>query len=170
MNIHCTATRADTTTAPAPLPKVRLAVEADIPQLMEFGRMLHSENAMMPHSEERTEAAIRRAVRQERAIMGVIGSVGHIQGAIYLTTGMFWYSSQPHLEELFSWVHPDYRKSDNAKALVEFAKTSALRLKVPLLIGIISNTRTKAKVRLYERRLGEPSGAFFLYNGHTGNH
>ena len=151
------------------LPHVRLGVEADIPQLLELGRMLHTENALMPLSEDRILSAIWRAIRQDRAMIGVIGPVGAIQGGIYLTVGQFWYTDKPHLEELFSYVAPRFRKSKNAKALIEFAKQSAKRLDVPLLIGIISNNRTEAKIRLYERQLGKHSGAYFLYNGSTGN-
>ena len=36
------------------------------------------------------------------------------------------------------------------------------------MIGVLSNHRTEAKVRLYERQFGKPSGAFFLYNARTG--
>ena len=62
MNIHVKAAPAKTST----LPKVRLAVEADFPQLVEFGRMLHTENAMMPISEARTAHAVRRAIQRDR--------------------------------------------------------------------------------------------------------
>ena len=30
------------------------------------------------------------------------------------------------------------------------------------------NSRTEAKVRMYERQFGKPSGAFFLYGAKTG--
>ena len=41
---------------------------------------------------------------------------------------------------------------------------------IPLLIGVLSNKRTEGKIRLYERQLGKPSGAFFLYGARTGEH
>jgi hypothetical protein len=150
------------------MPHVRLGTEADIPQLLEMGRALHAENAMMPLSEDRIRAAAWRAIRQDRAMVGVIGPVGALEGMIYLTIGQFWYTDKPHLEELYAYVLPEFRRSTNAKALVEFAKRSSERLKVPLLIGIISNDRTAAKIRMYKRQLGEPAGAWFLHNGKTG--
>jgi GNAT superfamily N-acetyltransferase len=153
----------------ANLPRVRLGIAADLPQLLEMGRMLHGENALMPLSEDRILAAAWRAINQDNAMVGVIGPVGYIEGMIYLTTGVFWYTNQPHIEELYTYVKPEFRRSDNAKALVEFAKTCSDKLGVPLLIGIISNDRTAAKVRLYERRLGKPSGAYFLYGKKTGS-
>lgn len=145
------------------LPHVRLAVAADVPDILTLGREIHAENACMPLSEDRIQAAAWRAVNQQRCMMGVIGPHDRIEGAIYLTVGQFWYTDELHLEELFAFVRPEYRRSENMKALLAFAKTCSERLNVPLLIGVIATTRTAAKIRLYERRLGKQSGAYFLY-------
>lgn len=150
------------------LPKVRLAKPADAQSLFEIGCSLHEENGLMPISKERCWQAVVRAINKDRMIAGVIGPVGKLEAAIILTIGQFWYTDYPHLEELAAYVLPAYRRSNRAKALVEFAKNSASELKVPLLIGIISNNRTEAKIRLYERQLGPRSGAFYLWNGKTG--
>ena len=68
------------------------------------------------------------------------------------------------------FIHPDYRsaKGGRARRLCEFSKQAADSLGIPLIIGVLSNNRTEAKVRLYKRQFGEPSGAFFLYNARTG--
>jgi hypothetical protein len=150
------------------LPKVRVAVEADLPQLIQMGIDLHRENAAMPLSPKRVEEAVWRAILQQKAMIGVIGN-GTLEAMIYLTIGQFWYTDDLHVEELYAYVKPEYRKSRNAKALVEFAKSSALKMNIPLLIGIISNSQTEAKIRLYERQLGPRAGAYFLFNGHTGS-
>lgn len=78
--------------------------------------------------------------------------------------GSVWYSDQTVLEELSSFVLPEFRRSNNAKDLIDFAKGCAKQIGVPLIIGIVSNHRTQAKVELYRRRLGAPAGAFFLAN------
>jgi hypothetical protein len=39
---------------------------------------------------------------------------------------------------------------------------------MPLMIGVMSNSRTDAKVKLYERQFGNPAGSFFLYGVKTG--
>jgi hypothetical protein len=149
---------------------VRLGVSADIPELLAMGRELHAENAMMPLSEARIREAAARAIKQDRAMVGCIGPVGGIlEGMIYLTIGQFWYTDKPHLEELYNFVRPEFRRSRRAESLVRFAMKSSERLHVPLLIGVISNWRTEAKVRMYQRLLGKPAGAFFLYNGKTGD-
>jgi hypothetical protein len=75
------------------------------------------------------------------------------------------------LEERAIFIPPEYRgvKGGRARRLCEFAKQAAKAMEMPLLIGVLSNHRTEAKVRLYERQFGKPTGAFFLYNGSTGS-
>ena len=151
------------------LPKVRLAVKEDLNEILSLGKELHSENGLMSLSEEAITKAAIDAINGTSGIIGVIGAPGHIEGLILLQFRQFWYSDTMHLEEMNTYVKPEYRRSNNAKALIEFAKEAAIRLGIPLLIGILSNDRTEAKVRLYERRLGKKSGCFFLFNGRTGN-
>jgi GNAT superfamily N-acetyltransferase len=144
------------------LPHVRLVCVDDIPELLELSTLIHEENGFMPYSPQRVEALIARAVAQDRLIMGVIGPVGGIEGITCVTIGQFYYTDDLHLEEVFTYVRPEYRKSDNMKALIEFDKEAANRIGVPFLTGVISTNRTAAKIRLYERRLGKQSGAYFL--------
>ena len=63
---------------------------------------------------------------------------------------------------LFRSVHPDHRKSDKAKQLMQFSKTASEGLSLDLTISVLSTDRTAAKVRLYQRQF-ENAGAFFLY-------
>jgi hypothetical protein len=76
----------------------------------------------------------------------------------------FWYSDEYCLEELFSYVRPEFRRSSNAKDLVEFGKRCSKEIGIPLVIGVVSNIRTQAKVSLYKRQLSDPVGAYFAYN------
>jgi putative aminopeptidase FrvX len=68
------------------------------------------------------------------------------------------------------YVHPEYRasKGGRARKLVEFAKKCSEELNLPLMIGVLSNSRTDAKIKLYERQFGNPVGTFFLYGVKTG--
>jgi GNAT superfamily N-acetyltransferase len=149
-------------------PVVRTAIQEDIPSLLNLGRMLHEENAISDWSEDCIRAAVNKAVAGDRSLMAVIGPVGRPVAMIHLFIGNFWYSRNPHLEELYTYVHPAHRRSNYAKMLIEFAKRAADQLKMPLLIGVVSNHRTDAKIALYKRRLGPISGAYWLYNGKTG--
>ncbi len=148
--------------------KVRIVEERDIPALLAIGRELHRENGLMPLSEQRILDITRRGVNRDRIIFGAIGPIGDPEAITILMVGQFWYSDYPHLEEVAVYVKPEFRRSTRAKSLVEFAKKCACELHVPLLIGIVSNKQTEAKVRLYRRQLGEPAGAYFIYNGRTG--
>ena len=151
-----------------PAPKVRLIVEADIPALIAYGFDMHQETGLMRFSRKRVAETLYKALKRDGVVVGAIGPVGNPEAAICMMIGQFWYSDQPHLEEVFDYVRPEFRRSNYAKTLINYAKQCADEFKVPLLIGIISHQRTEAKIRLYRRLLGEPAGAYFLYNGKTG--
>ena len=159
-------------TAPVPantLPRVRVAALSDLDEIIQMGRELHAENGLMSWDEGKVEMAAVNALRGTDGIVGVIGA-NPIQAMIYLCRRQYWYAKDGdvHLEEFLAFVRPEFRKSNNAKALIEFAKSSSDRLGVPLLIGIVSNEKTAQKIRLYRRRLGEPAGAYFMYGSKTG--
>lgn len=148
---------------------VRIATRADEERIMALCRDLHTENALLPMSEDRVRETIERAFSRDGGIIGVIGRPGEpLRGIIYVIIGRLWYSDDWVLEELFSYVPPEHRRSTYAQDLIDFAKRQADELRLKLMIGIISNERTEAKVRLYTRKLGPPAGAYFVYGGRTG--
>ena len=149
------------------LPRVRLAVESDLEEILAMGHELHAENGLMSLDDGLIRQAALAAIHGQDGIVGVIGK-DPIQAMIFLQIRRYWYSRDEHLEEALAFVRENFRKSRNAIALIEFAKAASIRLGVPLLIGIVSNDKTIQKIRLYERRLGKQSGAYFLFNGHTG--
>jgi GNAT superfamily N-acetyltransferase len=153
-----------------PLPHVRPAVMGDYNDLIAIGREALGENRIQgitPDEDLMIQMAF-EAIEGKSAVVGCIGPVGNIEGAIHLAVRQFCYTRNVHLEELWAYVRPQYRKSRNAQALLQFAKDLAKELKLPLLIGILSSERTETKVKMYRRKLGAPSGAYFLYNTDTG--
>lgn len=150
---------------------VRIGVPGDIHQLMDLAMNASKELAFVNYDPEKILAEIWAALHQENGLVGVIGEPdGQIEGAVLLRTGAMWYSSDKVLEEKGIFIHPDFRsiKGGRARRLCEFSKKVADELGMPLIIGILSNDRTEAKARLYERQFGKPSGAFFLYGATTG--
>jgi hypothetical protein len=143
---------------------VRKAVLADMPELMEMCRALSAENAMFKMNEDKVADMLKRAFDGKGAIIGALGPKGKIEGAIYMYISQMWYSDEYFLEELWNHVLPQYRKSNNAKDLISFAKRCSSELGIPLVIGVVSNIRTRAKVGLYTRQLSDPVGAYFAYN------
>ena len=152
------------------LPRVRLAIAADLEQILDMGRSLHKENGLMRLDDQLIKEMAESAILDDEGVFGVIGSIGHLEGMILLQLRRYWYSQDCHLEELLNYVKPEYRKSRNAIALIEFAKSQSKRLGIPLLIGILSNKNTEQKMKLYQRRLGAPSGGYWIFNGKTGSH
>lgn len=151
--------------------KIRVGRPEDVHDVMDLALSACDENGFVEPNPERLLAEIWSALNEDNGIIGLIGPEdGKPEGAVLLRIGTMWYSDQKVLEEKAIFIHPSFRsaKGGRARRLCEFSKQAADSLGIPLIIGILSNHRTEAKVRLYERQFGKPSGAFFLYGAMTG--
>ncbi len=141
---------------------VRKATPADRPQILEMCSENHRDNGQFSLSPIKVEAMVDKAFNGGGAIIGVVGH-GRVEGMILLSIGQFWYTDDWCLEEVQNYVRPPYRKSTHAKDMINFGKRCSDELGIPLVIGVVSNERTRAKLELYRRQLGEPCGGYFLY-------
>ena len=132
------------------------------------------ENSVMDVSGDLLFNQVWEALHLDKGICGVVGPINskQIEGVALLRIGYLWYSREQMIEEKAITVHPAFRsaKGGRAKMLCEFTKYCADRLHLTLAIGVLSSHRTAAKVALYRRQFGEPSGAFWLYGTRTGGH
>ncbi len=147
----------------AKLPPIRLGIRADEADMLALCHELHADNGLFDMEEEAVSKMLDRAYDSQGGMIGIIDGDNEIAAAIYMTITRIWYRSEEHIEELFSFVRPKYRKSNYALALVQFAMECSHASKRPLIIGILTNKRLEAKVRLYRQKLGMPAGAFFVY-------
>lgn len=149
---------------------IRLAQPSDEPEILHLLQAMWKENGWRPLDLGACREMLARAWSRKGGIISVIGAPGHIRAMSCLLLTRHWYTRDDHLEELFCWVHPDHRHSDYARLLLEHAKKCSDDIsrdagrKIPLMIGIMTNRRMSAKVRLYRRVFGWPVGAFFLHN------
>lgn len=143
-------------------PVVRAARPDDYNEIMQMCADLHDENGTMDVDWPTVEETIIRGINNDLAMIGVIGKTGAVEGMAYIKFSCMWYSKTPILEELFIYVKPEYRRSPNAKTLLRWVRETRKKLGVRLIIGVISNTKTQAKLKLYERELGAPIGGFFF--------
>lgn len=153
--------------------KIRTGTPDDIYEMMDLALMACEENGFVNPDKTKLMTELWQALNLNYGMIGIIGKEnGPIEGAILLRIGPMWYSHDMVVEEKAIFIHPDHRgaKEGRARRLVEFAKNAADELGIPLLIGVLSNKRTEGKIRLYERQLGKPTGAFFLYGAKTGQH
>jgi GNAT superfamily N-acetyltransferase len=148
---------------------VRIATKEDEPEILRLLEMMHSEGGMLPLNIDRAREMFARAFNRTGGILGVIGEKNDIKAMICLYISQYWYTNENHLEEIFNYVRPDHRKTGYAKSLIVFAKDCADKIKIPLVIGVLTNQHMEAKVRLYRRVLGTPAGAFFVYGANWVN-
>jgi len=150
---------------------VRVGTPDDVYAVMDLALMATEENGVLEPSHHKLLEHIWAALNQVQGIVGIVGPAGgKAEGAVLLRIGSLWYSDQEVVEEKAIFIHPEFRaaKGGRAKKLCEFSKQVADTLGLPLMIGVLSNQRTEAKVRMYERQFGPPSGAFWLYGAKTG--
>ena len=131
-------------------------------------RELHAENGIFKLSEDKVRGILRHAFNRKGGILGVIGEPGDIEAMIYVQFTSMWYTDDPCLEELYTYVRLQSRRSRNAVDLLQFSKWAAESSGLPLFIGVISNEQTERKVQLYQRQFSRPVGNFFLYNYRNG--
>ena len=150
---------------------VRIAKPADRKECWRLLMQGHSENGVFGLSSDKVNWWLNRVLDPDslppwdtgpRGAIGVIGEVGRLEGLAFVIISSYWYSDEKHLEEFIVYVDPECRKSNHAKALVNWMKAQSETIGFPLVTGIMSNNRTEAKVRLYERMLPKV-GAFFCY-------
>jgi GNAT superfamily N-acetyltransferase len=150
---------------------VRLAQPEEVHEIMNEALRACVENGFANANQVKVLEQVWCGLNLDNGLVGVIGEPGKLEGGILLRITDVWYSDDKVLEERAIFILPEYRgvKGGRARRLCEFAKRAAETMGMPLLIGVLSNHRTEAKVRLYERQFGKPTGAFFLYNGSTGS-
>ena len=150
---------------------IRTATPEDLDEIMKLAMAACEENGFLNPNPLKLVAALWPALNREHGICAVIGQRGgSIEGVVLLSVSTMWYSDSVVVEEKAIFIDPRFRaaKGGRAKKLCEYSKSVADGLGVPLIIGVLSNSRTAAKVRMYERIFGAPAGAFFLYGVKTG--
>ena len=161
---------------------VRPATSADENEVWRLFRLHADENALFPMSEPKVQYHLDRILRPEtvaaddtgpRGLIGVIGRIGALEGAIMLILGSPWYTDEITLDDCMNFVDPAHRKSEHAKALISYSKylVDQVRLGHPdfkMIIGVVSTERTAPKIRLYSRLMGEPVGAYFMHPNVSG--
>lgn len=156
---------------------VRVGTPDDLHAVMDLAVMGAEENGFLKPSSSKLLFDIWPALHNDGGIMGLVGQGERLVGAVLLKIITPWYTDAKALEERAIYVHPDYRAGGQHKMtgkgsgvavrLMEFSKAVSDKMKMPLLIGVLSNDRTEAKVRLYERVFGKPAGTYWLYGART---
>jgi hypothetical protein len=122
------------------------------------------DNGQFTLSGSKLENMVSRILDGHGGIIGIIQRDRDIEAIIMMLISQFWYTEDYCLEETLNYVRPEYRRSTNAKDMIAFGKRCSDEIGIPLVIGVVSNERTAAKLALYERQLGKPVGGYFFYS------
>lgn len=142
---------------------VRMAKQEDEDAIFSLCIDLCEEGQLFEMDSDTVRDIIRGCTAGYGGIIGVIEGKNELEGVICLSTDKYWYAKDWFLGEVFNFVPAKYRKSTRAKSLLGFAKKCSDDLRIPLVVGIVSNNKTEPKIKLLERQLPK-AGAFFMYN------
>jgi hypothetical protein len=151
--------------------RIRIAGPEDMDEAMNLAISAAAENGFLNANPAKLAAVMWPALNQDSSICAVIGRKnGPIEGIVVLVIGEIWYSDAKVIEEKAVFIPKKFRDAKGGRAgkLCDFCKELSDSLGIPLVIGVLSDERTEGKVRMYERKFGKPSGAFFLYGAETG--
>lgn len=149
---------------------VRIAGPEDKKEAWRLLMQAHSDNGLFPLAPQKVEWFLNRALYPHcispddtgtRGVIGVIGAQGALEGLVFVTIEEYWYSTEKYLNEMLVYVDPACRKSNHAKALIEWMREQVKVTGLPLMTGIVTNKRTEAKCRLYQRMLPK-AGEFYV--------
>lgn len=96
--------------------------------------------------------------------VGIIPDNGTVVASVGLTVARFWDSADLHLEDLWTFVHPDHRKSKHHKNLITFAKAVSNRMGLKLLMAQPENDETMPQVNVLLTGAFARVGGLFEHN------
>jgi GNAT superfamily N-acetyltransferase len=151
----------------AGVPGVRLATKADEGEIFGLLLLLHAENAMFSMNRDKVIQGIQYATERKGGIIFCIDEGSRVVATMGMCVACDWYTDDEYLLERWNFVHPEYRKSDYARKLLEQGKWAHEWFKnkgkiLPFFCGINSLLRTEAKIRMYARHM-PLIGAYFMY-------
>jgi hypothetical protein len=150
---------------------VRTGMPTDVHAMMDLALAACEENGLTRPNPQKLLSEIWSSLNLHHGIVGIIGEPDRpLEAAVLLRVESQWYSDDLILNERAIFVAPEFRQAKGGRAskLCDFADGAAKELGFPLVIGVLSNHRTEAKVRLYQRKFGPATGAYWIVNGHTG--
>ena len=98
------------------------------------------------------------------SVSAVASAVASVSNTLGLAIAKFWDEADEHMQALWDFVAPPFRKTDHARKLQRFAEMAAERYGCHLIMGGPIRAGSEGKIHAYCKHL-KPAGAFFLYEG-----
>lgn len=151
---------------------VRIATVNDSSEIWRLFLQSHKENGLFQLSPDKVKWFMKRCLVPEsiapddigmRGVIGVIGKPGQLEALAFICVGSFaWYSDEKAINDCLVYVDSECRKSNHAHALIEWMKEQVEITHLPLTAAVMTNHRTEAKCRLYQRMLPKVGEIFHL--------
>ncbi len=149
--------------------KVRLANYDDTNSIVDMCMAFFSSTPrVVPVSEDRVRATLNSLLPKGRndpnvgsAWIGVIGNPGELVGSVGLVVQNPWHSEHSHIQQLWSFVLPEHRRTPHTSQLISFSAAKAEEIMAPVVADRASTPA--AMERFYLRAGWVPVGSVFQY-------
>ncbi|QCG94968.1 GNAT family N-acetyltransferase [Azospirillum sp. TSA2s] len=139
---------------------IRDATDVDLPALIGLLRVMHAEVGIGRLDEPKAVGMISHVLTSGAVFVAELD--GAIVGSVGLTADSWWYSQDRFLTDVWTFVHPDARKTRAAALLIGEARAMAKRLGAPLVLGLFNRVEIDRKAQFYQRLGLEPVGVWFF--------
>lgn len=151
--------------------EIRVATPEDAPRILALLALRHKEMSAWrgPFNPVLVHHRITQMMRpMTPSIIGIIGPGGDEVRAcatIGLSMAQFWDTGLRYLEPIWTFVHPDHRRSDYLKRLIGFAKGASNAMNTPLY-GMEEEIPETERKRHFLDRAMQPALSIAIYS-HT---
>ena len=135
------------------------AVAEDIDGICELLHVMHAENGIGGLNPVKTLQAVADVIDAGVVLIALDGE--RIVGSVGLQHGTWWYSDDLYVGDLWTFVHPEYRRSKIAPRLVKRAREYARGLGLPLLMAVLTPHQPERAEKLLLRQM-QPIGRTFM--------
>lgn len=140
---------------------IYFASKVDEEPLLRLLRERHEEEGIGPFNEPEALSTLQRGIRREQAVIYVIRG-RELEGSVGLFFSRPQFSTATVLSDSWLFIRSQYRKSDRAKELVDYAKGASMQLGLPLYMSVNINERTARKEQFMSRQLPK-AGSLFVF-------
>ena len=135
------------------------AVAEDLYGICELLHVMHAENGIGGLNPQKTEQAVANVIDAGVVLIALDGE--RIVASVGLEHQPWWYSDDLYIGDLWTFVHPEYRRSKIAPRLVRRAREYARELGLPLVMAVLTPNQPERAEKLLLRQM-QPVGRIVM--------
>ena len=138
-----------------------VATAADLPEVCELLRVMHTENGVGRVNEDKALGVISQRIKDGGCMIS--RSRGRLVGSVAVYESNWWYSDELAYFDQWFFVHPENRNEGHAVRLIAAMKAAARIRGIPLVFAVGTTVDTLSKLKFFKKHL-TPFGGSFIFD------